>query len=36
MPEQSFVSKKIQNQSLLSQRNLKTQGLETCDHLLLK
>ena len=29
MPEQSFVIKKIQNQTFLSQRNLKTQGLET-------
>ena len=33
MPEQSFVSKNIQNQTFLSQRNLKTQGLETCDDL---
>ena len=33
MPEQSFISKNIQNQTFLSQRNLKTQGLETCDDL---
>ena len=36
MPEQSFLSKNIQNQRFLPQKNLKTQSLETCDHFLRK